>query len=77
MIMRKITNFLFDCMAGIWGGKVTEPENAQERYAKINGLLVNLFENTLMTLESGGQFTEEQIETLVKITEIEIKGILG
>jgi radical SAM superfamily enzyme YgiQ (UPF0313 family) len=77
MIMRRITNFLFDCMAGIWGGKVLEPENAQERYAKINSLLVNLFENTLMTLESGGQFTEEQVETLVKKTEKEIKGILG
>jgi radical SAM superfamily enzyme YgiQ (UPF0313 family) len=77
LIMRRITNFLFDCMAGIWGGKVLEPENAQERYAKINSLLVNLFENTLMTLESGGQFTEEQVETLVKKTEKEIKGILG
>jgi len=77
MIMRRITNFLFDYMAGVWGGKVLEPENAQERYAKINGLLVNLFETTLMTLEAGGQFTEEQVETLVKTTEKEIKGIWG
>ena len=77
MIMRRITNFLFDCMAGVWGGKVLEPENAQERYAKINGLLVNLFETTLMTLEAGGQFTEKQVETLVKTTEKEIKGIWG
>jgi len=76
MIMRKITNFLFDCMAGVWGGKVTEPENAQERYAKINGLLVNVFEATLITLETGGQFTNEQVETLVKTTEIKIKKIL-
>ncbi|MHB8073051.1 B12-binding domain-containing radical SAM protein [Desulfosporosinus fructosivorans] len=76
MIMRRITNFLFDCMAGIWGGKVPEPENAQERYSKINALLVKLFENALMTLESGEQFTEVQIETLVKTTEIEITGIL-
>ncbi len=77
MIMRRITNFLFDYMAGVWGGKVLEPENAQERYAKINGLLVNLFETTLMTLEAGGQFTEKQVETLVKTTEKEIKGIWG
>ena len=77
MVMRKITNFLFDCMAEIWGGKVLEPENAQERYAKINGLLVNLFENMLMTLEAGGQFTEKQLETLVKTTETEITEILG
>lgn len=77
MIMRRITNFLFDRMAGIWGGKVLEPENARERYAKINGLLVSIFENALSTLEAGGQFTDEQVETLVKITEKEINGILG
>lgn len=77
MIMRRITNFLFASMSGIWGGKVTEPENAQERYTKINGLLVNLFEDTLITLEAGGQFTEEQIETLVRTTEKEINMILA
>ncbi|GAB6154029.1 hypothetical protein JCM17380_27790 [Desulfosporosinus burensis] len=76
MIMRRITNFLFDRMAGIWGGKVLEPENAQDRYTKINGLLVNLFEDSLVTLESGGEFTEEQVETLVKTAEKEIDGIL-
>lgn len=77
LIMRKITNFLFDSMAGIWGGKVAEPENAQERYSKINGLLVNLFENTLVSLEGGGQFTDEQVETLVKAAGKEISGILA
>ncbi|KJR49597.1 hypothetical protein UF75_0151 [Desulfosporosinus sp. I2] len=76
LIMRRITNFLFDCMAGIWGGKVLEPENAQERYAKINGLLVNQFESTLESLEAGGEFTEEQIETLIRMNEKEITGIL-
>lgn len=77
MIMRRITNFLFDRMAGIWGGKVIEPENAQERYTKINGLLVNLFDNTLVSLEAGGQYTEEQVETLGKATEKEINEILA
>lgn len=77
MIMRKITNFLFDLMAGVWGGKVLEPENAQERYSKVNSLLVILFEHALMTLETGTQFTEEQVERLVRATEIEIKGILN
>lgn len=77
MIMRKITNFIFDRMDGVWGGKVMENENAQERYAKINSLLVTLFENTLMTLEAGTQFTEEQVEKLVKATEIEIIEILN
>lgn len=77
MIMRRITNFLFDCMAEIWSGKVLEPENAQEQYAIINDLLVNLFENILETLETGGQFTEEQVEILVKTTEKKIDGILG
>ena len=77
LIMRDITNFLFDCMAGIWGGKVMEAENAQARYAKVNSLLVNLFEATLSTLESGVQLTEEQVKTLVKTTEAEMKEILG
>ena len=77
MIMRRITNFLFDCMSGIWGGKVTEPSNAQERYSKINALLVNLFEDSLKTLETGGQFTEAQVGTLVRTTEKEINGFLA
>jgi len=77
LIMRRITNFLFDRMAGIWSGKVLETENAQKRYAKINGLLVKVFEDTLETLESGGEFSEKQVETLVMITEKEINGILG
>lgn len=77
MIMRQTTNFLFDIMSGIWGGKVAEPENAQERYTTINSVLVTLFENTLITLEAGGQLTEGQVETLVRTTEKEIKKILA
>ncbi|HEY8911678.1 MAG TPA: radical SAM protein [Desulfosporosinus sp.] len=77
MIMRRVTNFLFDRMAGIWGGKVRGPENAKVRYAQINGMLVEIFENTLVTLEAGGQFTEEQVETLIKSTEKEITDILA
>ncbi|ODA42263.1 radical SAM protein [Desulfosporosinus sp. BG] len=77
MIMRQITNFLFDIMSGIWGGKVAEPENAQERYTKTNKVLVTLFENTLKTMEAGGQFTEERVETLVRTTEKEINKILA
>jgi len=76
LIMRQITNVLFDRMNEIWGGKVTEPSNANERYSKINGTLVNLFENTLMTLEAGGQFMEEQVGTVVKATKKEITEIL-
>ncbi|EGW39401.1 radical SAM protein [Desulfosporosinus sp. OT] len=77
MIMRQTTNFLFDIMSGIWGGQVAEPENAQERYTKINSVLVTLFENTLTTMEAGGHFTEEQVETLVRTTEKEINKILA
>ena len=76
MIMRRITNFLFDRMTEIWGGKAKGPENAQVKYAQINGKLVNVFEVVLVALEGGGQFTEKQVETLVKITEIEINKIL-
>jgi len=77
LIMRRITNVLFERMAGIWGGKVMEPENAHERYTLVNGLLVSLFEHTLETLEAGGHFMEEQVETLIKTTEKEMNWILA
>lgn len=76
-IMRQITNFLFGKMDGIWGGKVTEPGGARERYTKINALLVGIFENTLSTLETGGQFTDKEAELLVKTVQEEIAGILA
>jgi len=75
-IMRKITNFLFERMSEIWGGKIAEPEQAQEKYSAINSLLVTLFENSLVTLEGGVQFTDEQVETLVETIEQKINEIL-
>ena len=68
-IMRNVTNFLFSRMAGIWGGKVAEPKGAREKYAEINQLLVNVFEENLNLLQSGQQMTDQQVDLLAKELE--------
>lgn len=65
-IMRQLTNFLFNRMAGIWGGKVPEPENAREKYAKINRLLVTAFDERLRALENGARFAEDETAAMVR-----------
>ncbi|CEP66259.1 Elongator protein 3/MiaB/NifB [Moorella glycerini] len=75
-IMRRITNFLFNRMEGIWSGKVAEPGDTREKYAKINYLLVNTFETVLKALEAGEQFPEELKDLLVRKAENEIDEIL-
>ncbi|MHB1654148.1 MAG: B12-binding domain-containing radical SAM protein [Desulfitobacteriaceae bacterium] len=71
-IMRHITNFIFNSMAGIWGGKVIEPIDAREKYSKANSLLLETFENSLKGLEAGELLTDHQIDSLVEevITKI-------
>jgi hypothetical protein len=56
--MRQITNHLFARMDGIWSGKMIEPKGMQDRYARVNQILVNVFENCLKALESGERFDE-------------------
>lgn len=76
-IMRRITNFLFMHMAGIWSGKVEEPKNAPEQYAKINRLLVECYTDKLKALEAGEQFTEEELELVILKAEKEIADLLS
>lgn len=71
-IMRGVTNYLFNRMAGIWGGKVPAPENAREKYTNVNRLLVNLFDDRLRALETGSRFTEDDIAAAVQDAEREI-----
>ncbi|MFZ5632642.1 MAG: B12-binding domain-containing radical SAM protein [Bacillota bacterium] len=75
-IMRRITNFLFVRMAGIWGGKTEEPPGYREKYAKINGLLVKWFSDVLTDLEMSVLFTEEYKSFLIQEAEKEINIIL-
>ena len=72
-VMRQVTNFLFARMAGIWGGKVEEPQNAREKYSKINGMLITLFDDVLHHLEVGERLTEEETGALVQKAEKEIR----
>lgn len=72
-LMRQITNVLFSRMDGIWGGTLIEPPGMQRRYAEINRVLVDLFENNLSALEAGGSINKERISLQVQEAEKEIK----
>lgn len=75
-IMRHVTNFLFNRMAGIWGGKVAEPKDARQKYTKINQLLVNVFEENLKLLLSGQQITNEQVSLITEELEKKVNLVL-
>jgi radical SAM superfamily enzyme YgiQ (UPF0313 family) len=75
-LMRQITNSLFLRMWGIWSGKQVEPAGAPEKYAKINSLLVDLFELHLRSLESGRQLTNEEKHSARSEAEKKIAQIL-
>jgi radical SAM superfamily enzyme YgiQ (UPF0313 family) len=74
-IMRQTTNILFSRMEGIWSGKVVEPPGLREGYAKVNLMLVKVFEDNLRALEAGEQFGEKHRMSLVRETEKEIDDI--
>lgn len=76
-IMRNITNALFNRMAGIWGGKVAEPADAGEKYARINHLLVTVFGDSLNRLKSDRQFSVEEAEASVQDAVNKIDEVLG
>lgn len=71
-VMRQITNYLFQRMAGIWSGKIAEPEDASLKYSRINDVLVSVFDDTLRTLESEGKFSEDRTIALVTRVQKEI-----
>ncbi len=75
-IMRKITNILFGRMDGIWSGKTIEPPGMQKRYAGLNHVLVNVFEDCLEAMESGGRLDKDHIASLVAATGNVIDEIL-
>ncbi len=75
-LMRRITNFLFLRMWGIWSGKDLEPAGAEERYASINSLLIDLFENALRDLESGGRLRDEEKDLAVREARETIEHLL-
>lgn len=76
-LMRRITNYLFLRMWGIWSGQQPEPAGAAGKYAAINRLLVDTFEAELRRLEGGGALAEEEKLLLVGEVNERIDGILG
>ncbi len=75
-IMRQTTNILFSRMDGIWSGKTMEPPGMQERYAKVNHLLVKLFEDSLASLERGVRLDKDRIASMVHEVEQQIDELL-
>jgi anaerobic magnesium-protoporphyrin IX monomethyl ester cyclase len=75
-IMRQITNILFGRMDGIWSGKTIELPGMQKRYARINHVLVSVFEDCLRTLETGGRFDKTSIASVAAATRNAIDQIL-
>jgi anaerobic magnesium-protoporphyrin IX monomethyl ester cyclase len=76
-LMRRLTNIVFDRMDGIWSRRVKEPENARERYGKINQLLASRFETALSFLESGQLLTSELRDEQEAKDAAEIDKIMG
>lgn len=76
LAMRRVTNSLFTRMNGIWSCQEPEPENAAEKYALINSLLVKWFNDLLEALESGEQLAGPEIDSFVRKAVREIDSIL-
>lgn len=77
VIMREITNFLFSVMDGIWSGKKISPPGSREKYQAVNQMLVDIFEQSLVTLESGGRFSGEAIASLLGQSRQNISLLVG
>ncbi len=75
-IMRRAANFLFVRMDGIWSGRVLAPAGALERYRRINGFFVDLFESTLERLASDGRLGPGGAERLALQAEEDILKLL-
>jgi len=75
-IMRKITNFLFARMSGVWSGRAAAPEDAPIRYQRLNELLVGWFDTALRDLEGGYRFSKEEGESFARKAEAEIRELL-
>jgi radical SAM superfamily enzyme YgiQ (UPF0313 family) len=64
-IMRRTTNVLFTALDPVWSGREVEGAGAEAGYARLNGLLVDLFEENLAILESGKALTEDEVSAVV------------
>jgi len=74
-IISQITNYFFVTMDDVWKGRLQEPENATELYARINRLLVEAFEQNLERLESGESIDEDAVDKIVSESKLKIKSV--
>ncbi len=76
-IMREITNFLFSVMDGIWSGKTISPPGSQAKHQAVNQMLVDIFEQSLSTLEQGGRFSSEGTSLVLSQSREKISLLVG
>ena len=71
-MMRKITNYVFLKMDGIWSGRVEEPHNAPAIYSQLNHSLIRYFSQALADLEAGKKLAGDEIEAVAAQAKKEI-----
>jgi hypothetical protein len=76
-IMRRLTNFLFTSLSGVWSGRVAPPEDAPLRYRRLNDLLVGRFEAALQVLQAGEELAAADREAFARQAEQEMGEILS
>jgi len=74
-IIGQVTNYFFVAMDDVWKGRLQEPENATELYARINRLLVEAFEQNLKRLENGESIDEDTVYRIVAEAKLKIKSV--
>jgi radical SAM superfamily enzyme YgiQ (UPF0313 family) len=75
-IMRRLTNFLFTSLSGVWSGRSIPPDDAPRRYRQLNDLLVGRFEAALSVLQSGEMFGAAEEDVFAQEAEREMGEIL-
>jgi radical SAM superfamily enzyme YgiQ (UPF0313 family) len=76
-LMRRVTNFVFLRMRGIWSGRELEPGGAEGRYGAINSMLIGLFETALNGLENGRPLRDADKHLVVREAKETIERILN
>jgi radical SAM superfamily enzyme YgiQ (UPF0313 family) len=75
-VVRRLTNFLFVRLGKFWTGRLETPPDLADKYQVMNRLLVGMFEDFLVALESGERFSEEDAEALVREGEKKFRAVL-
>jgi len=76
-VMKRLTNYLFARLSGVWSGRVQPPPEAPEIFRRVNAHLVECFETLLGALESGECLQEAERDAFVRKNELHMAGLLA